>query len=67
MVLPAELRTHTGLAEGTPLIALETEGGIVLMTREQLLRRVRNEFAGTDLVNELLTERRHAAAREQQS
>lgn len=66
-MLPAELRTHTGLTEGTPLVVLETDGGIVLMTREQLLRRVRDEFAGTDLVDELLAERRQAAVEEQRA
>lgn len=67
LVLPAELRTRTGLTEGVPLIALETDGGIVLMTRAQLLRRVRDEFAGVDLVDELLAERRQAAVKEQRT
>jgi hypothetical protein len=43
---------------------METPGGIVLMTREQLRTRVRNELAGLDLLTELLDERRRAAAQE---
>lgn len=61
-VLPAELRDRTGLSEGTTVVILETPSGVVLMTREQLRDRVRNELSGLDLVGELLAERREAAA-----
>lgn len=64
LVVPAEVRERAGLAEGTRLILLETPAGLVLLTREQLRLRVREELAGLDLVAELLTERRHAAAAE---
>jgi AbrB family looped-hinge helix DNA binding protein len=64
LVVPAGVRERSGLAEGTPLILLETPTGIVLMTREQLRRRLRDELAGTDLVGELLADRRRAAAAE---
>ena len=43
---------------------LDTPAGIVLLTREQLRARVRSELAGTDLVEELLAERRAAAQAE---
>ena len=46
------------------VVLMETPGGIVLMTREQLRTRVHNELAGLDLVTELLDERRRAAAQE---
>lgn len=64
IVVPAEVRARAGLAEGTPLILLETPTGIVLLTREQLPARVRDELAGLDLVAELLADRRRAARRE---
>ncbi|MBW3669950.1 MAG: AbrB/MazE/SpoVT family DNA-binding domain-containing protein [Actinobacteria bacterium] len=64
MVVPAEVRERTGIAEGTVLVMLETSGGLVLLTRDQLRQRVRDDLAGTDLVAELLAERRANAAAE---
>lgn len=64
LVVPAEVRDRAGLAEGTSLILLETPTGIVLLTREQLRARVRDELAGLDLVTDLLADRRGAAAAE---
>ena len=59
--MPAEVRARADLVEGTPLVLLDTPGGIVLMTREQLRTRVREELAGLDLVGDLLGDRRRAA------
>lgn len=64
MVIPAAARERAGLSPGTPLILLETPGGLVLMTRRQLRSRVREELAGLDLVAELLADRRRAAQEE---
>lgn len=64
LVVPAEVRERVGISEGTVLVMLETPGGIVLLTRDQLRRRVRDDLAGTDLVSELLAERRKNAAAE---
>jgi AbrB family looped-hinge helix DNA binding protein len=64
LVIPADLRERTGLAEGTVLILLETPGGLVLLTRPQLQELVRADLAGLDLVDELLAERHAAAAAE---
>lgn len=64
MVIPAAARERSGLYPGTPLILLETPGGLVLMTRRQLRSRVREELAGLDLVAELLADRRRAAQEE---
>ena len=64
VVVPAELRERAGLVEGTPLILLETPTGIVLLRRDQLRARVLDELAGTDLVAELLADRRSASAAE---
>jgi AbrB family looped-hinge helix DNA binding protein len=62
LVIPSELRERSGLKEGSPLILLETPGGLVLLTRSQLQERVRADLAGLDLVGELLAERRAEAA-----
>ena len=64
IVVPAELRERAALAAGTRLVLLDTPGGIVLLTREQLRARVREELDGLDLVGDLLAERRHAADRD---
>lgn len=61
LVIPAELRARAGLTEGTPLVLLETAGGVVLLSREQLKARVRADLEGLDLIGELLAERRAAA------
>lgn len=64
IVVPAEVRARAGLSEGTPLILLEAPDGLVLLTRQQLRKRVRSELAGLDLVSELLADRRQAALAE---
>lgn len=64
LVVPAAIREAAGFAQGTALIAMATPSGVVLMTREQAKERVRAELAATDLVAELLAERRAAAASE---
>ncbi len=64
IVVPADVRERAGLAEGTPLVLMETAGGLVLLTRAQLRARVRQDLDGLDLVSDLLAERRHDAAEE---
>ena len=59
--MPAEVRDRAGLDEGTIMILVETEHGLVLMSQAQLQARVRSDMQGTDLVEELLAERRTAA------
>jgi AbrB family looped-hinge helix DNA binding protein len=63
-VVPAAVRERTGLTEGTPLVLIDTDRGLVMMTQEQLRARVRDELAGLDLVGELLADRRRAAEAE---
>ena len=60
-MVPAAVRDRAGFSEGTTLMLLETPEGVVLMTREQLLERVRGELRSSDLVGELLADRRRAA------
>lgn len=66
LVVPADVRQRAGLSEGTPLVLLESPAGLVLLTREQLRHRVREELAGLDLVDQLIAERRAAAKKEDQ-
>ncbi|WP_456787170.1 AbrB/MazE/SpoVT family DNA-binding domain-containing protein [Cellulomonas sp. P5_C5] len=67
LVVPADLRAHLGLDEGTAVILVETAGGVVLMTRDQARRSIARQLAGADLVTQLLEDRRRDAAREDQA
>ena len=46
------------------MVLIESSDGLVLLTREQLRERVRRDLEGLSLVEDLLADRRHAAARE---
>jgi len=62
LVIPAELRERLHLEAGSQLLLLDTPGGIVLATREQVKKLVRDRLRGQDLVGELLADRRREAA-----
>ncbi|MBA2640759.1 MAG: AbrB/MazE/SpoVT family DNA-binding domain-containing protein [Nocardioidaceae bacterium] len=62
VVIPVELRARMGVEPGDPLLLIEAPGGVVLATRDQVKRRVRLGLQGDDLVDELMAERRSAAA-----
>lgn len=62
LVVPAELRERLDLRPGVSLVLVETPHGLVLATREQLKRLVRDQLHGLDLVEELLADRRREAA-----
>jgi len=64
LVVPAELRERLHLEPGVPLVLIESPHGLVLATREQVKRLVRESLRGADLVAELLEDRRRAAAAE---
>lgn len=61
-MVPTAVRERAGLAAGLPMVLFESPDGLVLLTREQLRDRVRNDLKGLDLVEQLLTDRRRAAA-----
>jgi AbrB family looped-hinge helix DNA binding protein len=67
LVIPADLRAHLGLEEGAAVILVESAGGVVLMTRAQARQSIARQLAGTDLVAQLLEERRLEAASEDRS
>ena len=65
LVIPAELRATGKFDPGTDLTLIAGNEGLVLLDREQLLARVRENLSSTgDLVAELLAERREAARKE---
>jgi bifunctional DNA-binding transcriptional regulator/antitoxin component of YhaV-PrlF toxin-antitoxin module len=61
LVIPVELRERAGLAEGRPIVLVDTPAGVLLLTREQLRDLVRADLSGHDLVASLLKDRRAAA------
>ena len=64
VVLPVGLRQRRNWTEGTTLVAVETEQGVVLVGRDELEKLLRDQLAGVSLVAGLLEERRQAAASE---
>lgn len=65
LVVPVELRERLGLVSGTPVLLIDTADGLVLATRDQAKRLVREQLQGASLVSALLTERRSTAAGEE--
>ncbi|MBN9141143.1 MAG: AbrB/MazE/SpoVT family DNA-binding domain-containing protein [Micrococcales bacterium] len=64
VVIPASIRARHAWNEGTTLLTIDTDEGVILMERGHALRLIRQQLAGGDPVAELLRERREAAARE---
>ncbi len=64
LVIPIELRERWHLDAGSRVMLIETPEGIVLATREQVKRLVRDQLRGASLVDELVRERRVAAQAE---
>jgi AbrB family looped-hinge helix DNA binding protein len=66
VVIPASIRRELGIAEGSQLVALVEGGGVVLLPRAEVKRRLRGMFAGVgaSMSAELVRERRREARRE---
>lgn len=64
LVIPAELRARQHWDQGVPLLMIEAEGGVVLLTREQAKALIRSQLEGQSLLEALLAERRAAAAQD---
>ena len=64
LVVPAELRERLHLEVGSVLLLIETEQGVVMTTREQATRLLRAQLGGESMVEQLLEDRRTAAATE---
>jgi AbrB family looped-hinge helix DNA binding protein len=66
VVIPARIRRELGIGEGSQLVAMVEEGGVLLLPRTEVKQRLRRLFAGVEesMTAELLAERRREAARE---
>jgi AbrB family looped-hinge helix DNA binding protein len=64
LVVPAELRERLQIRSGSPLLFIDSPGGVLLVTRDQAKAIVRDSLRGHDVVAELLADRRRAAAAE---
>jgi AbrB family looped-hinge helix DNA binding protein len=65
VVIPQADRERWGFTPGTKLVLVETPEGPLLLTREQLLDRVRADCAGhSEMLAWLFAERRAAAKAE---
>jgi bifunctional DNA-binding transcriptional regulator/antitoxin component of YhaV-PrlF toxin-antitoxin module len=62
VVVPASIRARHQWVEGSTLVALDTELGVLLADQSAVERLVRARLAGTDLLADLLTDRRREAA-----
>ncbi len=67
LVIPAEVRADLHWHQGTPLILVETETGVSLMSVDQAHDMIAEQLAGHDLVAELIAERRAEALAESQA
>jgi hypothetical protein len=66
-VLPAGIRQRRKWVEGTTLVAVETETGVLLTERSALEAILREQLTGVDVVALLLEERRRASAAEDEA
>jgi AbrB family looped-hinge helix DNA binding protein len=66
VVIPASIRSQLGIREGTELVAVVQDGGVLLLPRAEVKARLRGMFAGikASLAEELLADRRREAAAE---
>ena len=63
-VIPIEVRERHGWQAGTPLVAIDTDAGVLVMSADESLAWLRARVDGRDLVAELLDERRAEVTRD---
>jgi AbrB family looped-hinge helix DNA binding protein len=66
VVIPVDIRRRLGIEEGSELVAVLDQDGVLLLPREAVKRRLRSMLAGVNvsMANELIRDRRAAAAEE---
>lgn len=64
IVVPASIRARHRWVEGSTLVALDTDLGVLLADHDTVEQLVRARLAGHDLLADLLSDRRREAARE---
>jgi bifunctional DNA-binding transcriptional regulator/antitoxin component of YhaV-PrlF toxin-antitoxin module len=57
LVIPIDVRERHGWETGTPLVSIDTEAGLLVMSAKEGLAWLRSRIQGRDLVAELLAER----------
>ena len=57
-VIPIEVRERHGWSAGAPLVAVDTDAGLIVMSTDEALAWLQSRLEGRDLVAELLAERR---------
>ena len=58
LVIPIDVRERHGWETGTPLVSIDTDAGLLVMSADEGLAWLRSRYAGRDLVAELLADRR---------
>lgn len=66
VVIPVDIRRRLGIDEGSELVAVLEQDGVLLLPREAVKQRLRGMFAGVkvSMADELMQDRRAAAAEE---
>jgi len=64
LVIPIDVRERHGWKTGTPLVSIDTEAGLLVMSAQEGLAWLRSRLQGGDLVSELLAERAAEVAAE---
>jgi AbrB family looped-hinge helix DNA binding protein len=69
VVIPVAIRRQLGIDDGSELVALVADGGVLLLPRGEVKRRLRGLFSdvGTSLSAELLADRRRETRREERA
>jgi AbrB family looped-hinge helix DNA binding protein len=67
VVIPAPIRRQLGIQEGSQLMALVDDGGVLLIPRSEVKRRLRGMFldVNSSLAEELIADRQREAQREE--
>ena len=61
LVIPSEIRQRHGMSWGTRIVLAESDDGLVLTTVNELLQKVRDDYAGLRLADDLIADRRREA------
>ncbi|MEO8907309.1 MAG: AbrB/MazE/SpoVT family DNA-binding domain-containing protein [Microbacteriaceae bacterium] len=67
VVVPLALRRQRNWSEGTKLLAVDTERGVILTGRREFEDLISGQLARADLVAQLIEERRAASLREDEA
>lgn len=57
LVVPIDVRERHGWHTGTPLVSIDMDEGLLVMSAEEGLNWLRQRYAGRDLIGELLADR----------